>query len=1210
MGTSKSRFSNIICILFSIYLVALLDLFVNKRFAIGNWVSNAIITGVVCAFFVGISFLLNKYVSIIFNKLSFDEDKAFYIGFSIASLAFLVIRLLIIADVIKIEPNLSVVSDMAMIKDGSLFVNFSTTDGIFATMLSLLFKILGNTFFPVYLLQLILSIITYALLVFGFKDLFGRFVALFTAFFMAFSPTVFNSIACDSSVNLIFMFFAVIIFVTAKYRKRTDIYDLKAIISLLIGALCGICGLYHVFFLYVILVPIIVVLEVDTESLGTRVLNTLMVILGGLLGFVIPQAIDAFVISKTGVIGFTDSVVNNVLFRFGLKYDFDILAEYIGYSKVFILLSLCVIYCVMYWLNEEDDLHVLCTMLLTMLLQIACNSIVNNDAFMICINVCLVAIAAYGIKSLAFERETYRIVKSEDDMQPLEIESINNKAINISTNSSINDAAKRVAEKFEDTSANVENKSNDAFVNKVEETTINEDKSVEVNEAKEEVIAIKEAFMPATPAVEEDFTPDNNDSNNEIKEINEIIDKESSEEIDLSENILPEVNDDVIEEADQEVYVSKLKDDFDSLGADSLITTPSQELIDFERMFSTGITNLPPGVKLSDDLLTDEIEEEVSKETIENIDDIPDVPVNEEPKETQGSVMANQFFDYLFKDIPDPDPIVDEKVEESFEEKVNRYADLDIDLGTDAFNYIPPTEDLFVMNDKSNDIFESKTSIETNFGNDSAEDINSIDSEDLREETKLQEKVETIDEFSFIEIEETLEEPEKVQLVKEVNLFDEFNETIEDNSLVHNEENLSNELISEIKNISKINSVEDALKLKIVNEELEEAKDNLSVEDLIETKLLVEDAIIEKEEAKKEASLEKVDERSIEDIINEKLDIEENTSIQEEIENKLDIEENTSIEEIINEKLDIEENTSIEEMLNDKLNLEEWNAEYGISETNDTLDLDHNGIPDVIDSIFASAMLETAKEDGAVTDTKSLDSDDSFFDENTSLFEETEVSDELSINADTVSDELIINDATVSNDFVFEDIVSEKFVSENNTPDDFIFEDNISQNDLSKDNVTEDIIIEQESYISDDLVIDDLNDFSEEILINDLSSFDELKLADELDNVQEEIFVLDNTNEWDQIVNYDNISIGESETDISNDKLIEESEIKAINDVLVDETDIEQNTKGHKDIEYIENPLPLPKKHVHRDMDYGRSIPDIWMHYDIEIDSSNDFYDV
>ena len=38
-------------------------------------------------------------------------------------------------------------------------------------------------------------------------------------------------------------------------------------------------------------------------------------------------------------------------------------------------------------------------------------------------------------------------------------------------------------------------------------------------------------------------------------------------------------------------------------------------------------------------------------------------------------------------------------------------------------------------------------------------------------------------------------------------------------------------------------------------------------------------------------------------------------------------------------------------------------------------------------------------------------------------------------------------------------------------------------------------------------------------------------------------------------------------------------------------------------VKFIENPLPLPKKHVHREMDYGRVIPSAWMHYDVEIDT-------
>ena len=40
---------------------------------------------------------------------------------------------------------------------------------------------------------------------------------------------------------------------------------------------------------------------------------------------------------------------------------------------------------------------------------------------------------------------------------------------------------------------------------------------------------------------------------------------------------------------------------------------------------------------------------------------------------------------------------------------------------------------------------------------------------------------------------------------------------------------------------------------------------------------------------------------------------------------------------------------------------------------------------------------------------------------------------------------------------------------------------------------------------------------------------------------------------------------------------------------------------------YIENPLPLPKKHVAREMDYQYTVEEKDMKYDVEVSEDDDF---
>ena len=67
---------------------------------------------------------------------------------------------------------------------------------------------------------------------------------------------------------------------------------------------------------------------------------------------------------------------------------------------------------------------------------------------------------------------------------------------------------------------------------------------------------------------------------------------------------------------------------------------------------------------------------------------------------------------------------------------------------------------------------------------------------------------------------------------------------------------------------------------------------------------------------------------------------------------------------------------------------------------------------------------------------------------------------------------------------------------------------------------------------------------------------------------------------------------------------------KPVETETVSDKTSENETEKVQPVEFIENPLPLPKKHVHREMDYGRSIPEAWMHYDVELTKENDHYDI
>ncbi len=57
----------------------------------------------------------------------------------------------------------------------------------------------------------------------------------------------------------------------------------------------------------------------------------------------------------------------------------------------------------------------------------------------------------------------------------------------------------------------------------------------------------------------------------------------------------------------------------------------------------------------------------------------------------------------------------------------------------------------------------------------------------------------------------------------------------------------------------------------------------------------------------------------------------------------------------------------------------------------------------------------------------------------------------------------------------------------------------------------------------------------------------------------------------------------------------------------IEEINATVKTEEPEKTRFIENPLPLPKKHVKREMDYEYPVPEEDMKFDIEVDETDDF---
>lgn len=123
-----------------------------------------------------------------------------------------------------------------------------------------------------------------------------------------------------------------------------------------------------------------------------------------------------------------------------------------------------------------------------------------------------------------------------------------------------------------------------------------------------------------------------------------------------------------------------------------------------------------------------------------------------------------------------------------------------------------------------------------------------------------------------------------------------------------------------------------------------------------------------------------------------------------------------------------------------------------------------------------------------------------------------------------------------------------------------------------------------------------LPEIKEEIQIQDIESFEKSETEEEIKKAEIE-----------------KVEIKKSEIKKSEIEKMEkkESEIKAVtgqeNSRNVQEQSPQETAEEKKTVKYIENPLPLPKRHVKKEMDYGFEPDCDLMKYDVMVEENDDF---
>lgn len=154
MEISRNKFSNTICVIFSVVLVGLFCVSNSVRFGLNNIVSCAIIAAVICGLVAFLAFTVNRLVRKIGNDVTVNDKLIYTVSMITVSLLYVVIRLLMISNIISVSMNLGANYEAARIgAEGTAYFDLSTADGVITTLISLFLKFLGNTSFPIIIVQ-------------------------------------------------------------------------------------------------------------------------------------------------------------------------------------------------------------------------------------------------------------------------------------------------------------------------------------------------------------------------------------------------------------------------------------------------------------------------------------------------------------------------------------------------------------------------------------------------------------------------------------------------------------------------------------------------------------------------------------------------------------------------------------------------------------------------------------------------------------------------------------------------------------------------------------------------------------------------------------------------------------------------------------------------------------------------------------------------
>lgn len=429
------------------------------------------------------------------------------VGFFIALSGFLGVRIATAKTLLNLinESNTleSLYTKSQINETGKVFFSLNSVNDIYDSVLSICFKIFGNTAVGVMMAQMLIILAIFLLAYYGIKALYGRMEAFIAGIGIAFLPAF--SIYTDNYASFLIrllMFTLGIYTISVAKRMMKYRYGLETGI-IIASVISGLLYAYSDTCIGLIALLIVFIIENNELSVGRRIADVVISVLSCACAVITPMLLTVLNDKNIASMGYGIFKILNK--RFSGTFKYTAIFDYARSNFILIVIIACISYIVMFLRCKFDEAH---SMILLFIITVVAMSYFNRDTLLdysLSCTLCLLVIAGAGIKKLVVHPVT--IQDNDDDDDEIDIRRFDEQDPDIEILDEGNDVAKEE-----------QNAESESDVPK--EEPVEEPSGIPVVEPESEPETVPESEPEAIPDSEPEEKPANKPESESVKENN------------------------------------------------------------------------------------------------------------------------------------------------------------------------------------------------------------------------------------------------------------------------------------------------------------------------------------------------------------------------------------------------------------------------------------------------------------------------------------------------------------------------------------------------------------------------------------------------------------------------------------------------------------------------------------------------------------------